>query len=496
MQVAQRLELKQSQQLVMTPQLQQAIKLLQMSSLDAAGFIAEEIERNPILAVDDGSAEVAAPASERGEPAADGLSSDDPAGAEAAFDTGVENLYEAAEAQGVARTSDSFSSARTGEIGRGGDWAEGGEGFESRLAGDATLRDHLLPQIALSASAPAARLLAARLVDELDEAGYLRADAGEIAVQLGGSDALAREALAALQACEPTGVGARDLGECLALQLKEKNRFDPAMERLLGRLDDLGAMRLNELRAACGVSREDLVEMIAEIRALNPRPGAPFTASVAQTVAPDVFVRRNGVGGWSVEVNADALPKVLLDTAYAAELTAAGEPATKRFVGECRQNADWLIQALDQRAQTILKVATEITRRQAMFFAEGVEWLSPMTLRMVAEEIGMHESTVSRVTANKYLACERGLFEMKFFFTTALGAETGSDAVSAAAVRHQIKRLVAGEEPGKVLSDDQIVARLKENGVRIARRTVAKYRDALNIPSSARRKRLNAASSF
>ena len=486
MSFSQRLELRQSQQLVMTPQLQQAIRMLQMSGTDIAAFVAEEVERNPVLELENPDRETAAAPVEKATPEIDNVGA-----AEDAFDTGKENLYEGAEAA-PALMGDG------GEVnwsGTGAGGSSGGEGFdfEDRLTGEETLRDHMLAQIAVVPATEQARVLARLLVDELDGAGYLRTDLCALSDRLGANRALVDEAVAILQSCEPTGVGARDLAECLALQLKEQNRYDPAMEALLAHLDDLAAVRFEKLQEACGVDQDDLNEMIAEIRALDPRPGAVFGGGVAQTVIPDVFVKQNNLGGWSVEVNSDALPKVLLDTRYAAELNEEGETEAMSFLAECKQNATWLIRSLDQRAQTILKVSSEIVKTQGLFFHEGVSGLKPMTLKMVADEIGMHESTVSRVTSNKYMATERGLFELKFFFTQAISSTDGGDSHSSAAVQLQIKTLIEKEDSKKTLSDDKIVKMLTSDGVNIARRTVAKYREGMNIPSSVQRRRLKAA---
>lgn len=505
MKIGPRLELRQGQQLVMTPQLQQAIRLLQMSRLDAAAFIADEVEKNPLLSIDDGGGDAPAPAAhDRAEEVDNSIAQEDHTAADALFETGGENLYESAEPQRRAREADKRSEAAPERApahgasvsglgaGRNGSSEDYDESLGERTAASVSLRDHLLPQIAVSAAPGPARTLATLLVDELDAAGYLRADLAELAARLGAHAGLVDDAVALLQSCDPAGIGARDLAECLALQLKDQNRLDPAMAALLERLDDLAQARLERLRAACGVDDEDLREMIEEIRRLDPRPGSAFSGDLAPPVTPDVFIHRDRAGGWLVEVNADALPRLLLDRSYSARLSASGAPEARSFVASCRQDADWLLRAIDQRAQTILKVATEITRRQTAFFTEGVAALTPMTLKTVADEIGMHESTISRVTSNKYLACERGLFELKFFFTQAIAAADGGDAISAAAVRHRIKALVEKENYAKPLSDDSIVNLLKQSGVDIARRTVAKYREAMSIPSSTQRKRMKA----
>lgn len=486
MQAGPRLEIRQSQQLVMTPRLQQAIRLLQMSHLDAAAFIAEELERNPVLVVDDGGGETAAPEASIAarEDVDHTIALGDHGADEPSFGAREEHAFDETEMRRAASLGG--GPGLTGSADQIGN-------YEETASGAVTLRDHLLPQIGTSGAPREVRLLASLLVDDLDEAGYLRADLTRLEARLGARAGLAAAAVALLQSCEPTGIGARNLEECLALQLKERNRFDPAMEALVANLPLLAAARLPQLRAICGVDDEDLAEMIAELRALDPRPGAAFTVDVAQAVVPDVFVRRSAPGGWLVEVNAEAMPKVLLDTAYLARVGASGEVEIREFISACRRDADWLIRALDQRAQTILKVATEITRRQAGFFETGVARMEPMTLKQVADEIGMHESTVSRVTANKFLSCERGVFEMKFFFTAGLSAVAGGDTVSAAAVRHRIKRLIDQEDCAAVLSDERIATILKQDGVDVARRTVAKYREAMNIPGSSQRRRMKAA---
>jgi RNA polymerase sigma-54 factor len=285
-------------------------------------------------------------------------------------------------------------------------------------------------------------------------------------------------------------VCARNLTECLTIQLKERNRFDPAMAALVGRLDLLAKRDLAALRRLCGVGDEDLAEMIAEIRALNPKPGLAFGSTAVQPIVPDVFVRPGPDGGFMVELNTDTLPKVLVNQVYHAKL--AKNPANesaKSYLAENLQSATWLMRALDQRAKTILKVSTEIVKQQDGFFTRGVQHLRPLNLKTIADAISMHESTVSRVTANKYMATTRGIFELKYFFTSAIASSDGGDAHSAEAVRHRIRQLIEDERASDVLSDDTIVEKLREAGIDIARRTVAKYREALRIPSSVQRRR-------
>ncbi|MEL7464034.1 MAG: RNA polymerase factor sigma-54 [Pseudomonadota bacterium] len=492
MRIGQRLELKQSQRLVMTPQLQQALQVLQMPSIDVAAFIAEQVEANPILRLEEPArAEVASttdppPVFEGRNQSAEARETNVGRAADG-FDTGRENLSGGDSRLGANGAPTARSS------GGGQQTASAAPGFEEYTAQSESLRDELRAQIATARVDRATRLVAEYLIDELDEDGYLRAPIEEIAARLSLPMDRVAAALGRLQACDPPGVGARDLRECFAIQLRRLDRFDPAMAALVDNLGFLAAHRRDRLLEACGVDEEDLDEMIAELRALDARPGAGFGAAVAQTVVPDVFIRTNGAGGWTVELNAEVLPRVLVDQDYVTDLSAAGKAEAKSFLADCRKNANWLTRLLDQRAQTIMKVTTEIVRRQTAFFHEGVSGLRPMTLKDVAEAIDMHESTVSRVAANKHIYCARGLYSLKFFFTRGIQATEGGDSVSARVVQNQIKALIENENPARPLSDDRIVTLLKENGVNLARRTVAKYRDVMNIPSSSKRKRMKAA---
>jgi RNA polymerase sigma-54 factor len=277
----------------------------------------------------------------------------------------------------------------------------------------------------------------------------------------------------------------------MAIQLRDRNRYDPAMAALVGRLDLAARRDYAALKKTCGVDDEDLADMLAELRALDPRPGRAFGGAAVQTLVPDVIVRPAADGGWVVELNSATLPKVLINRTYLAAVAGKRQrpAAEKTYLTDCLQSANWLVKSLDQRARTILKVATEIVRQQDAFFADGVQHLRPLNLKTVADAISMHESTVSRVTSNKYMATTRGIFELKYFFTAAISAADGGEAHSAEAVRHRIRRLIDEETPGGVLSDDVIVKALRDSGIDIARRTVAKYREAMRIPSSVERRR-------
>ncbi|MEO8882538.1 MAG: RNA polymerase factor sigma-54, partial [Devosia sp.] len=354
-----------------------------------------------------------------------------------------------------------------------------------------TLADHLEEQVGHILADPAERMIARYLIDSLNEAGYLAADLDGIAEQLGASRAMVESVLARVQGCDPVGVFARDVPECLALQLREKDRLDPMMARLLEHLALLATHDLPALCRAVGCDRDDLADMLAEIRQLDPRPGRAFDSGPVEAIVPDVFIRPGPAGAWAIELNSDILPRVLVNRVYYASVTKkARGPGEKSFLTDCLASANWLTKSLDQRAQTILKVATEIVRQQDGFLVHGITHLRPMTLKMVAEAIEMHESTVSRVTSNKYLATPRGLFEMKYFFTTALGSMTGGEEHSAETVKHRIRQLVDQESAANILSDDTIAELLqREQGIDVARRTVAKYREGMNIPSSVIRRR-------
>jgi len=332
-------------------------------------------------------------------------------------------------------------------------------------------------------------LIAEELAEGLDDAGYFTGGLPEIAERLAVDLPTLERVLAKCQTFDPPGLFGRSLSECLALQLKARDRLDPAMQALLSHLDLLSKRDFHALKRLCGVDEEDLIDMLAEIRSLDPKPGAAFTSAPAEPVEPDVIVRPSADGSWAVELNQEALPRVLVNEAYFATVSSHANKEEKIFLSECLQSANWLTRSLEQRARTILKVAVEIVRQQDAFLVHGVQHLRPLTLKMVAEAIDMHESTISRVAANKFMMTPRGLFELRYFFTTAIAAADGGDAHSAEAVRDRIRRLVEAEDPNDVLSDDTIVDVLRKEGIDIARRTVAKYREGMNIPSSVQRRR-------
>lgn len=491
---SQRIEMRQGQSLVMTPQLQQAIKLLQLSNIELAEYVDQELEKNPLLQRDDSEFS----GDDTSSDAKDDYGSDDGAAqladAQNNLDAPSEDTYEA-DSPSEAAVEAHGANAATSAAGASGSTSGGGGGedfdFESMMSSEKTLREHLKDQLAMSGLNEVDQIIASQLIEETDEGGYMRGDIPQTAELLGVEEAHVLEILEICQGFEPTGVMARSLEECLALQLKEQNRFDPAMDALLNNLALVAKHDLSGLAQLCGVDRADVLDMIAEIKALTPRPGAAFAGDAAQAVVPDVFIRELPYGAFGVELNSDTLPRVLMDRTYYAEVSSMPmRDKDKEFIEECAANANWLIKSLDQRARTILKVAQEVVRQQDAFFVHGVAHLRPLNLKTVADAIGMHESTVSRVTSNKYLSSPRGLFELKYFFSAAIASTGDGEAHSAEAVRHRIKSLIDGETLATVLSDDQLVEELRGFGIDIARRTVAKYRESLRIPSSVQRRRL------
>lgn len=501
--VGQRLEIRQGQGLVITPQLQQAIKLLQLSNQELDEFVEGEIERNPLLQRDEpsGGEGEAAPVAAVGQDGAElSFSDNEMAERTRSVDAAESDVYgDAAPGErGADRMGDEAQPGLSdwSGAGKGGGSFSDDEGGERPDHREPTLWEHLQAQASSAGFSASDHAVALTLIDMVDEGGYLRGDLNEVADRLGCGLERVEAVLAVCHGFEPTGIMARSVPECLKLQLIERNRFDPAMDALLDHLDLLARRDLHGLRQVCGVDAEDLSEMIAELKALTPRPGAGFGGEPAQTVIPDVHVRPDPAGGWKVELNADTLPRLLVDKRYHATVAAGARSETeKAYVADIAAQANWLVKSLDQRAKTILKVGSEIVRQQDAFLAFGVEFLRPLNLKTVADAIGMHESTVSRVTSNKYVSTPRGVFELKFFFTAAIQSVDGAAAHSAEAVRHRIKSMIDHEvRDGDILSDDRIVELLNEAGIDIARRTVAKYREALRIPSSVQRRRMLKAS--
>ncbi len=499
MALAPRLDLRQSQSLVMTPQLQQAIKLLTLSSVEIEAFIAEEVERNPLLealaseASDErrGANDIAEPvptdSSDRNSD--DILNGNDMAASEALdVDFTAETFHHDGANDSISTDSaggaDGMLSLSGGGAAASGDFSEGPD-FDSFAAADISLRDHLLVQAGTALSGREL-FLVQQLIDQVEATGYLGADLLELAHRLGVPMTEMEAALARLQSFDPTGVGARNLAECIALQAKEADRYDPAMARLIDNLDLVARGAFDQLKRLCRVDDEDLRDMLIELRGYDPKPGCHFGEESSVAVTPDIFLTARGAG-WSIELNSANLPRLLVNRSYVAELSGGADKATKAWISDCLADAHWLIKAMDQRQRTIIKVATELVKQQDAFFRKGVSHLRPLTLRQIAEAIEMHESTVSRVTSNKYLYCDRGLFDLKYFFSSGVASSDGEGA-SAQAIKSHIGALIEGEGD-KILSDDTLVDLLTAKGFDIARRTVAKYREAMGIGSSVQRRR-------
>ena len=496
MAISQRLELRQGQSLVMTPQLQQAIKLLQMSNMELQAFVDAELERNPLLERDErGEVQKAEPQEQAGEPDMVSALNSSAAAEERlrTLDTDLDNVYtHEARADAQSREAQGPSDSGWASMRPSGGVSLDGDDLDvaATLTKAPTLAEHLTDQLNLMIHDPGERLIGQHLIGMVNEAGYLTAEIDAVAETLGTSVAHVEAVLTALQDCDPPGVFARNLRECLTLQLKDLGRFDPAMAVLIDHLELVAKRDFMALKSLCGVDLDDLKDMIGELRRLNPKPGHAFGSEPVQPVIPDVIVRPSPDGTWIVELNTETLPRVLINNQYLARVSSkAARSEDKLYLSECQANATWLVKSLDQRARTILKVAREIVRQQDAFLVLGVQHLRPLNLKTVADAIEMHESTVSRVTSNKYMSTPRGIFELKYFFTTAIASsDQDGDAHSAEAVRHRIKELI-DREGDDILSDDTIVDRLKAAGIEIARRTVAKYRESLNSPSSVQRRR-------
>ncbi len=500
---AQKLSMRQGQSLVMTPQLSQSIKLLALSNIELAAFVEGEMERNPFL--DNEAPEVDTNASGTNntdlseqpkdltgntelETSARSLSEN--------LGTSIENVYPdeqdyKAGADGNAKSREEINNhSSAGGLQISNQASVHDKTVSDMAAGQETLRDQLVEQLMLSGASVEVTLVATNLIENLDDGGYLRIELAAVAERLGTSETICEQALTLIQSFEPVGVGARNLSECLRLQLSERDRLDPAMRVVIDNLELLAKRDFAALQKLSGLDLQDLHDVLMEIQALDPKPGTMFEHSPVQHVVPDVFVREANDGSWHIELNSETLPRVLINNSYVAEVgDKLQDKAAKEFLSDCLQSANWLTKSLDQRAQTILKVAREIVKQQDAFLVHGVRHLRPLTLKMVADEIEMHESSVSRVTSNKYMMTPRGIFELKYFFTTGIGNAGDGESHSSESVRDQIKSLIDAETADSILSDDAIVVDLKQQGVDIARRTVAKYRDSMQIPSSVQRRR-------
>ncbi len=513
MAIAPKLELRASQSLVLTPQLQQAIKLLQMNARDIEAWLDEQIESNPFLEKEEEVADNASVATEP-EPAAtlaesreaeEGSATEGNAtegGERDALDV-LESTQTDQESLDVSYENVFDGESSFTEVGR----TSAPSPYDllpSDLEDETTrsLSHHLHRQLGLDITDGEEHAIGAFFIDSLDENGFLRTKAVEAARQLGCEVEQVEGVLAKLRQFEPPGLFAYDLKDCLRLQLQDRGALTEALEAMLKNLDLLASGNKEILRKRCALSSEDFDEALAAVRSLNPRPAAAFDHRPIQTVVPDLLMREvkedeeEASDIWRVELNNETLPRVLLSRDYHAEVASdvrlRGDAQAQDFLKEHWQSANWIVKALDQRAQTILKVAAEIVKRQRGFFRYGIAKLAPLVLRDIAEAISMHESTVSRVVNGKYMQTPRGMFELRYFFTKAIPNSIMRTSLSAKAVRHRICQLIEEEKPTETLSDDKIVDKLKQEGVEIARRTVTKYREGMRIGSSVERRRRHA----
>lgn len=479
-----KLDIRQGQHLVMTPQLQQAIKLLQLTNLELTEFVEEQLQENPFLERDDNAQKPERGERDHTEDRSDADASANPND----LDTDYSNI------DGDASPGD-YQAADAGA----GDWSsvqsrKGPVSEDYDAAANATLEktlhEHLTEQLQVATRDEAQLLIGSHLIDLIDDGGYLREEVVEIAARLGATQDEVARALRLIQGFEPSGVGARTLQECLRLQLRDRGELTPAMDLFLENIHYLGTHNLPALRRACRITEDELRDNIEKIRQLNPKPGLQYGRDHVQVVIPDVHVTEDSDGGWKVELNTETLPRIIANERYFAKLSGTQDGEAKTFLNEQMSNANWLVKSLDQRARTILRVAMEIVKYQDEFLVHGIRYLRPLNLKTIAEAIEMHESTVSRVTSNKYIQTPRGTFELKYFFTAAISSRTGEDQYSAESVRHRIKQMIDEEDPAHPLSDDRLVVLLAEENIDIARRTVAKYREALGIPSSVQRRRI------
>lgn len=490
MAITPKLELKQSQSLLMTPQLRQAINLLQMSNLELNALIEEELISNPLLQKEEADAGNDA---EQPQTIDDYDTEENPSFSEEEFapDFDLADRFDdsGADSEGyddnASENNYSWEEYNRNKNNRGN---EDYDFFEKRLSDKPSLYQILREQIGLNFTNAQDRFIAQRLCEYLDEAGYFRGNKEQIAATLKIKESRIEEILKKLKDFEPSGIFAENLAECLEIQLKETEKTTSKIFSILNNLPLLAEGKLKELKKRCLLTDEELAAGIKKIKSLNPKPAADYNSETAAIIIPDVFVKRDKYGIYHVELNNMSLPRVLINRQYYAEIK-NGEKSTRRYIKENLNSANFLIKALHQRAESILRVSEEIVKRQYDFFEQGIEHLKPMSLKDIAEALEIHESTVSRITNGKYMHTPLGLFELKYFFSQAAGSYTGEEQTSVLSIKHKLKKWIEEETPEHILSDEELSEFFAKEGLKVARRTVAKYREALGIGSSAERKR-------
>ncbi len=489
------LDIRLSQKLIMTPQLQQAIKLLQLSRLELQQTLTQHLMENPLLEELQADAEEGGPA------------------------TGEELNQDKKEPKEAQDAGDSDETQVSGEGNRdelgwedyfGGDRRAGDTempssqddlpSYDQTAVKPTSLEDHLLWQLGLSGLPGTDKAIGRLIIGNLDEDGYLRTPLTDLAVDAGVTPDAVESVLDQIQTFDPAGVAARDLRECLFIQLRFLGRAFRGSHRassgllkaiITNHLQDLEKKHYGRIAKALDVTTEEVLQAVRVIEGLEPKPGRPYFLSDNYVVMPDVFVVKDE-GEWVAVLNGEGLPRLRISPHYKQLIASKRDPsdATKAYLDDKLRGAQWIIRSIEQRNKTIIKVVSSIVKFQERFFDHGVQGLKPLVLKQVAEDIGMHESTISRVTANKYLYCPQGMYELKYFFNTGLQrSDKQEDMLSSVTVREMIRKMVAEEDPRRPLKDQEIVARLLGQNIVIARRTVAKYRTEVNIPSASQRKR-------
>lgn len=487
------LQLKLGQSLTMTPQLQQAIRLLQLSSMELQAEVQDALESNMMLEVDEGSAsseESSAVKSEEVKATKDNDDNSDQAPEmnqetlpdELPVDSGWEDVFDNTGSYSKPASDNTY------------------DGFENQDSSEKTLHEHLLWQLNLTPTSDADKVIALTIIDSLDDDGYLTESLEDILAAIDDDDLEEEEVgveeveavLRMIQSMDPVGVGSRDIKECLTLQLNQCesdiNHLDDAKRLVNNYLDLLASHDYNQLMRKMKLDKAELTEVVSLIQSMNPRPGNTVSEARTEYVVPDVYVKKEK-GVWKVELNTDSIPNLKINSAYANMIRRADNSDDNNSLKSHLQEARWFIKSLRSRSETLLRVTTCIVERQRAFLDYGEEAMKPLVLHDVAETLGMHESTISRVTTRKYMHTPRGIFELKYFFSSHVSTSYGG-ACSSTAIRALIKKLIGAETPDKPLSDSKIAAILEEQGINVARRTVAKYREAMAIPPSNERKRL------
>jgi RNA polymerase sigma-54 factor len=482
----QTLQLRIGQQLTMTPQLQQAIRLLQLSTLELQTEVQDALESNPMLEQEDGENDQPETENSAADTAESG--SDSAQGAEGSSETIPDELPTDSNWDDTFDTGTVSSSAP--------DQANTRDIFETITVSSGGIHGHLTWQLELTHFSETDTLIARTIIDAIDDAGYLSTSIHEITDSLDKSLEVEADEVEAvlhrIQQFDPIGISARNLQECLQLQLQQFNKDTPWLREAKILIRDYFGLLSNrdfsKLGSKMKLSTNALKKVIDFIQGLNPRPGAQFNDTEPEYIVPDVYVTKKN-GKWTVELNAESIPKLRINSLYANMVKRGSNSKDNNYLRDNLQEARWFLKSLQSRHETLMKVANCIIERQRGFLDHGEEAMKPLVLRSIAEAIDMHESTISRVTTRKYMHTPRGIFELKFFFSSHVSTETGGEC-SATAIRAIIKKLVAAENPSKPLSDNKMASVLAEQGINVARRTIAKYREALSISPSNERKRL------